>query len=437
MSNDSQQTRHDPFQAWRYPAFGQYAVGSALVQVGAAAQSTAISWEMWVRTGDAFALGMVALVLALPMLVGTIPAGFLADRLDRRWLVLASMVGTTITSLLLAAVSYARGDIYLIYLLLFLDASSLTLGRPARTAFQTQLVPREAFENAMKWRSTLFQISAVAGPAIGGLLLTTHRTVPYFFAASTSILFMVFLLVMRVRPSTRTGEPMTLKSVLAGAEFIFQHKTLLAAVSLDLFAVLLGGAVYLLPIYAKNILDIGETGHGLLRAAPAVGALIMGLTLAILPPMRNSGRNMLLAVAGFGVATIVFGLSRNPWLSWAMLFLTGALDNISVVVRHTLVQLITPDHMRGRVSAANTIFIGSSNELGGLESGVVARLTTPTISVVSGGIGTVIVVVAVGLLAPTLRRVGLLSEEAEASRKRLEQGPPAPPPPPPASQAAP
>ncbi len=407
--------KHDPYAAWRHAPFRKFAFASALVQIGAGAQMTAIGYEVYDRTGSALSVGWTAAMLAMPMLFLTIPAGVLADKLNRKRLILLSMVGTTATSLALAAVSFLRGPVWAMYLLLLIDATSLTLGRPARTAFQTQLVPRAIFENAMKWRSSLFQISAVAGPAAGGLIFAVWRPAAYLFAASTSVSFMVSLTLIHERPFAMSRERTSLASALAGAKFIFRHKMLLAALSLDLFAVLLGGAVYLMPIYAKDILGIGEIGHGILRAAPAVGALAMGLLLAHLPPMKHSGRNMLLAVAGFGVATIVFGLSRNPILSWVMLFLTGALDNISVVVRHTLVQMITPDHMRGRVSAANTIFIGSSNELGGVESSVVARAFTPTISVVAGGIGTILVVGVTAMVSKSLRRVGVLSETAEAA----------------------
>ena len=199
--------------------------------------------------------------------------------------------------------------------------------------------------------------------------------------------------------------------VFEGLAFLKTRPIILAAITLDLFAVLFGGAVYLLPIYAKDILGIGETGLGILRAAPAVGAFCTALLLAHLPPMKHAGRNLLLAVAGFGIATIVFGIARTPALAWAMLFLTGAFDNVSVVVRHTLVQSQTPDEMRGRVSAVSSVFIGSSNQLGGFESGLVARLFSPTVSVVSGGIGTLIVVALTGGLVPSLRKLRRLTEK--------------------------
>ena len=209
------------------------------------------------------------------------------------------------------------------------------------------------------------------------------------------------IFTLTLQPSPSSAGRMTLAAVWAGVEFVCGRKLLLAPISLDLFAVLLGGAVYLLPVYARDILHVGEHGLGWLRAAPAVGAFVMAILLAHLPPMRKAGQTMLCAVAGFGAATIIFGLSHCFWLSWAMLCLTGALDNISVVVRHTLIQLHTPDHMRGRVSAVNSIFIGSSNEVGGLESGLVAQFVTPAFSVISGGIGTLLVVAIWALAFPT------------------------------------
>jgi MFS family permease len=207
----------------------------------------------------------------------------------------------------------------------------------------------------------------------------------------------------------RVGQA-SFQSLLAGLKFVSQARLILIVITLDLFAVLLGGAVYLLPIFAQDILKVGATGFGWLQAAPAAGAFCMAICLAYLPPMKRAGRNLLLAVAGFGVATIIFGLSTSFWLSFAMLFLTGLFDNISMVIRHTLMQLLTPDQMRGRVSAVTTIFIGASNELGGLESGVVARWFGPVFSVVSGGIGTIVVVALTALVSPQLRTFGALHE---------------------------
>jgi MFS family permease len=218
------------------------------------------------------------------------------------------------------------------------------------------------------------------------------------------------LLFVTLRPGERIKEPATLKTLLAGIHFVTRNQIILATISLDLFAVLLGGATYLLPIYATSILHVGAVGFGWLRAAPAFGAFLMGMFIAHLPPMKKAGRTLLWAVAGFGIATIIFGLSTSFWLSLVMLFLTGAFDNISVVVRHTLVQVLTPDDMRGRVSAVNNVFIGASNELGGWESGLTAQIFGPKVSVVGGGIGTILVVLATAVIWPAVRRFGSLHD---------------------------
>jgi MFS family permease len=415
MSDPNASRKHSPYEAFSHRSYLLYTVGSTLVHVGAAAQAVAVALEVHARVGGdlqdkSLYLGLVALMGAIPMLVGTLPAGFLADHFDRKRLTMFSMLGATLTSFLLMVVSYCQGPLYLLYLLLLLDATALTLGRPARAAMAPMLVPAEILENAMKWRSTMFQLAAAIGPAVGGFVAAWHLPATYIFAGCSSIVFLLLLPKIRLPEVRRAKTGMSLKNVASGARFIFRNRIILAAISLDLFAVLLGGAVALLPIFAKDILQVGDVGLGWLRAGPAIGALSMGLILAHMPPMKHAGRNMLLAVAGFGAATVVFGFSQNYWLSLAMLILTGALDNISVVVRHTLIQLLTPDEMRGRVSAANTIFIGSSNELGGFESGALARLTSPVFSVVFGGIGSIVVVAVTTAWSKGLRRVGRLED---------------------------
>jgi len=402
---------HDPYAAFRVPQLWQYMLGNMLLFMGMGAQGLAIGWEVYQRTGQAFALGLVGGVQAIPMILLSLPAGYLADRFDRKALCVVCLCGVAACSLGLAWLSACHGPIGWMYLLLLLDATMATLGRPARAAIFPMLTPPDVFENAMKWRTSLDQISAVGGPAVGALILVWSLPGVYIANAACALLVIGLLLAMRIQTGPSTAGSMSLATVLGGLHFVRGREVLLATMSLDLFAVLLGGATYLLPLYAKDILHVGAAGLGWLRAAPAVGAFVMAILLAHLPPMKRAGRAMLLAVFGFGVATIVFGLSHHFWLSWAMLCLTGALDNVSVVVRHTLVQLLTPDHMRGRVSAVNAIFIGSSNEIGGFESGTVARFFTPTISVVAGGIGTLVIVLLWAGLFPNLRRYGALSEE--------------------------
>lgn len=381
-----------------------------LALIGTRIQSIAIAWEIYQRTGQALSLGLVALVQALPVIGFALPAGYLADRFRRRHLLLLSLVGMTLTSLGLAVLSYTEGSITFMFGLLFLDTTAVTLGRPARMAIVPQLVPNAIFANAIAWYTSLVQIASVVGPALGGFVVAVNVPLAYVLAAVSSVLSIVTFLGIELPPGPKEVERPSLRTVLAGIEFVRNNRLILTIISLDLFAVLLGGAVYLLPIYAKDILKVGATGFGWLEAAPAAGAFCMAILLAHLPPMQRAGRTLLLAVGGFGLATIVFGLSTSFGLSWAMLFLTGALDNISIVVRHTLIQLLTPDSMRGRVSAVSSIFVSASNEFGGFESGLVAHWLGPVFSVVSGGIGTIVVVMITALAAPELLSFGALQD---------------------------
>jgi len=413
---------HDPYAAFRVSAYRRYMIAQMLVQIGTAGQGLAIGWEIYTRTNNALLLGLVGLVQAVPMLLFTLPAGYLADTFDRRRLILLSMVGTCLGSVGLAAFSYWHGSIWMMYGLLFMDSTAMRLGWPARAALLPALVPREVFENAIKWRTSLGQISGMVGPVVGGFVLAWWLPGAYLLSAASTVVFMFVLAVLPIAPTVRAPRGRMVRQVIEGIEFVWRQKLLLGAISLDMFGVLLGGAVYLLPVFARDILDLSGTGLtpqralGWLRSAPAAGALIMALSLAHLPPIRKAGRALLLAVAGFGVATIIFGFSKSFWLSMAMLFLTGVFDNVSVVIRQTLVQLITPDEMRGRVSAVNAIFIGSSNDLGGFESGLVAKWTSAWVSVVSGGIGTLVVVLAWSGLFPRLRQFGSLTGiEAQAA----------------------
>ena len=417
---------HDPYSALRIELFRNYLIASSLVSMGTAAQGLAIGWEVYDRTGEALALGLVGLVQAIPMLLFTLPAGYLADVYDRRKLMMLSLAGATLTSLGLAAFSYCELSVNWMYGLLFLDATMLRMGGPARSAIMPLLVPEEEFENAVKWRTSLQQITGIGGPALGGFIIAYNIQTAYVLSAVSSLAFIVFLFGMQLPAAARSARGQMIEQVAEGLRFVWNKKILLGASSLDLFAVLLGGAVYLLPIFAREIVDLAPVGLepeealGWLRAAPAAGACVMALLMAHLPPMQKAGRTLLLCVAGFGAATIVFGLSQNFWLSMAVLALTGAFDNVSMVVRHVVSQMSTPNHMRGRVSAVNSIFIGSSNEIGGFESGLVAQLYNPVVSVVSGGIGTLVVVLAWSGLFPSLRTLGSLAE-LSAQRKKEEE----------------
>lgn len=407
--------RHDPYGALRVTLFRRFLIVRLLVSIGTAAQSLAVGWEIYDRTSQALSLGLVGLVQAIPMLLLTLPAGYLADVFDRRILMILSLVGATFTSLGLALASWSQAPIAWVYLLLLLDSTSLRLGWPAATAILPLLIPERLLENAIKWRTSTIHIAIISGPAIGGFLISSNPQSVYLLSAFFSTIFVVFLWTIRLPSATRIRRGDMFGQVLESLRFVCQRKLILGAASLDLFAVLLGGAVYLLPIFSKEIIELGhlnlkpEQALGWLRAAPAFGALVMAILIAYLPPMRRSGSILLWSVAGFGLATIAFGLSRNFWFSLLMLAFVGAFDNVSMVIRQVVVQLVTPNEMRGRVSAVNSIFVSSSNELGGFESGVVAQAFNPITSVVSGGIGTLVVVAMWAKLFPSLRRLKSLS----------------------------
>ena len=398
---------HDPYAAFRFNAYLYYAAGNLISVTGRAMLAVAVGWEIFQRTRSAMALGMVGLVQALPVILFAIPAGHVADRFSRKKVLMVTQLFSALGSVGLVIVSKDRAPVAWMFVLLFATACARTFNWAARGSFLPNLVPGRAFPNAVAWNSNAFQIGSVVGPAVGGFLVAWFGFPPvYGFDAFCGFAF--FLLLIPITAGQPPSRPATngIHELFSGIHFVWKTKIILATITLDLFAVLLGGATALLPVFAADILHCGSIGLGWLRAAPSIGAVIMGLVIAHLPPMRSAGKTLLWAVAGFGVATVVFGLSKSFWLSMAMLFLTGAFDNVSVVVRHTLVQLLTPDVMRGRVSAVNNVFIGSSNELGAFESGVTAAWFGPVISVVAGGVGTVLVVLAAMRLWPALGGLG-------------------------------
>jgi hypothetical protein len=389
-----------------------FAIGYVSSMIGQQMQSVAIGWELYERTGSAMVLGIVGLVQAVPIILLTLPAGQVADWFNRKHVVLMAELLMVLSSLGLAVLSYTQGAISLFYACLLLSGVARAFNQPAMSALLPSLVPTKAFSNAVTWKSSGFQIASMVGPALGGLVIALLHSATLVYVLNVVLAFTCFgfIAMIAAKPSVSSTKATTLKSLGAGISFVWQTKVILAAIALDLFAVLLGGATTLLPIFAKDILHVGPTGLGWLRAAPAIGAFSMALIIAHLPPMQRAGKTMLWAVAGFGLATIIFGISRSFWLSLLMLMLTGAFDNISVVVRHTLVQLRTPDYMRGRVSAVSSVFIGTSNELGGFESGLAAALFGPVVSVVGGGIGTIAVVLVIAQLWPQIRRLGSLQD---------------------------
>jgi MFS family permease len=434
MPGGSESAGHDPYSALRYSAFRRYIAGVTLSELGQQMRSATIGWEVAIRSSrPALALSLVGLLGAAPVILLALPAGHLADTVDRKKLTIAALLLGAISSIGLAVVSFLHAPLFLMFAILLLASTIAAIGGPAQSTLRAQIVPIELFSNATTWTSSCFQIASMVGPALAGGIIAIQSvhlrdkilpTLPlaYLFDAVCGLAFVALLSDIRLRPAQLKTETASLKTLLAGIRFVRINNIILATITLDLFAVLLGGATYLLPIYAKDVLKVGAVGFGWMRAAPAIGALGMGLLVAHLPPMKKAGRNLLFAVTGFGLATIIFGLSKSFTLSLIMLFLTGAFDNISVVVRSTLVQVLTPDAMRGRVSAVNNVFIGASNELGGFESGLTAQLFGPIWSVVAGGIGTILVVLAVNTIWPQVRRFGSLADARPAEDEALPRG---------------
>ena len=392
--------------------FVLYLVARFVASLGQQMLTVAVGWELYERTRSSLALALVGLTQMVPMILFTLPAGHLADNLNRKHIILSTTFFASASSLGLTLVSIGHAPVGWIYACLFLAGSARTLLWPASSAFLPQLVSRQLFARAVTWNTGSFHLSSVLGPAAGGFLIAVTHRAATVYAINAAAVLICFALILPVRSQAVriTPEKMTFASLVAGFRFVFGSRVILGIITLDLFAVLLGGATALLPVYAKDILGVGPSGLGLLQAALPVGSLLSAAVIAHVPPFRKAGRALLWAVAGFGLATIVFGLSRSFWVSLTALAVCGATDNVSVVVRHTLVQLLTPDEKRGRVSAVNSLFIGTSNELGGFESGIVAYWLGPVFSVVSGGIGTILVVLVVAMVWPEIRKYGRLGE---------------------------
>jgi len=407
MSDSTAPQPHDPYQAFRFRDYRFFAAGNLLSVIGRQMVAVAIGWEVYQRTHSASMLGYVGLVLALPVILFAIPAGQAADRYSRKRIQLVTQLLTSLSSIGLVVWSCHHAGFAWLFTLLFLSGISRTFSWAARGPFMTNLVPADVLGNAVTWNSSIFQGASVVGPALGGMLLAVLGF-PFIYGLDAFFALSFFALLLPISYRQENGKPSSQGwgGLFSGIRFVFDTKIILATITLDLFAVLFGGATALLPIFADQILHCGPIGLGWLRAAPSIGAVAMGLLLAYLPPMKRAGRSMLFSVAWFGIGTIVFGLSKSFPLSMAALALTGAVDTISVIVRHTLVQLLTPDTMRGRVSAVNNVFIGTSNELGAFESGITAAWFGPVISVVGGGIVTILVVLAAMKTWPQVMTLG-------------------------------
>jgi MFS family permease len=424
--SDTEQQGTNATTAWQSREFRFYSAARLVGIMGAEAQAVGVAWQVYQITHSALALGYTGLALFIPGLFFVLPAGHVADRYDRRTIILTcySVQAIATAALLWLALHGAR-NIWVIYSILFVIGAGRCFSGPAASALVPTLVPKEHFVNAVTWGATVFQIANATGPMIGGLLFTVSLThvfggrfasfngapLVYSFTLLGLLLFISFFSVIKPRGAAEK-RGFTVETMLAGLRYVIATRLLLGSISLDLFAVLLGGAASLMPIFASDVLHSGANGLGLLRAMPSLGALAVSLTLLVQPIKRRAGKTMLVCVGIFGAATIVFGLSRNIVLSCAALVIIGATDMISVVVRSSILQLATPPEMRGRVSSINWLFIGVSNEVGEYESGLTAHWWGAVRAVVIGGIASMAVTGGWSIFFPALRHADRLTADS-------------------------
>ncbi|MBB3914118.1 MFS transporter [Rhizobium fabae] len=398
-----------PGSVLRHPGYLNFAASRVFSSLSFQSVAIAMGWMIYDQTHSALALGLVGFCQFLPMAVLTFVVGHVADRFDRRRIGLACQLIEAVTALVLAVATWQQwltpaGILAAVTVL----GAVVAFERPTMAALLPNIVPASMLQKAVATSTSMMQTALIIGPSLGGLLYGLNPVAPFAMAAVLFAAASFNVISIRMQWSPAKREPVTLASVFAGVSFIRSRPVMLGTISLDLFAVLLGGATALLPMFARDILHAGPWGLGLLRAAPAIGALAMSIVLARRPLETNVGRKMLVAVAVFGVATIVFSLSTNIALSVAALLVVGASDTVSVVVRSSLVQLLTPDEMRGRVSAVNSLFIGTSNQLGEFESGMMAAALGPVATGIVGGLGTIVVVMLWMRLFPDLTKVKTL-----------------------------
>lgn len=408
-------TKTNPYAVFKVPEFGYFIAARFFLTIAIQMQSVIVGWQVYSITKNVFALGMIGLTEAIPFIITSFFSGHVADSFDRRkiikWATLFFMLGTvalfsfTLDSVQIVAL-YGASPIFCIIVLVGISRGFLS---PAVPSLLTQIVPRELYPNSAAWNTTVWHVGAIAGPAMAGVIYGFYGpsmaygiNVLFLFLA----LFFFSFITHRPLPAKEVGESLK-QSLTVGIKFVFSNQIILGALSLDLFAVLFGGAVAMLPAIADRILHVGPEALGVLRAAPAAGAVIMALFLAYHPPLKNSGIKLLWSVVAFGICTLFFALSTNFYLSFFLLVLTGAFDNVSVIIRHTILQLMTPDQMRGRVSSVNSIFIGSSNEIGAFESGLAAQLLGLVPSIIFGGAMTIVIVALVAKLSPALKKLSL------------------------------
>jgi MFS family permease len=416
--------KHDAYAALRYREFRYFIFARFFTTIAIQMQSVIVGWQVYSMTRDPFSLGLIGLSEAIPFLGLSFFSGHIADIFNRRKIILISMLIYIACAILLLSFTNKLSFVLTvygtlpIYIVIALTGFARSFLYPAQTAFMSQLVPRDLYANSSTWNSTTWHIAAVSGPAIGGLVYGFFGITAAYVMVGIFILsgfFFFFSIKSKVMPVREFHESL-LHSLSAGIRFVYKTQVLFGALMMDMLAVLFGGATAMLPVFAAEVLFVGPQGLGFLRAAPAAGAVIMALFLAYNPPVKNSGRKLFISVAGFGVCIILFALSKNFYLSLFLLALSGVFDNISVIIRHTIMQIFTPDHMRGRVAAVNSIFIGSSNEIGSFESGLAARLLGLVPSVIFGGGMTLLITSITAKVAPALRKMELREKLKEAEK---------------------
>lgn len=414
MNNSIPEIKHDPFAALRIKEFLFFMCTRFFLTLAIQMQSVIIGWQIYQYTKDVLALGLIGLAEAIPFIIVSLVSGHIADTFNRKHIIIlfTSLLIICTSTLLYFSLEtstviqkYGITPFFIVIGFIGVIRGFLAASFPA---FMAQIVPRAIYTNSSTWNSTIWHVASVIGPATAGFICAISFTIAYEVNIVLIIIAVLSFLFISSKPLPIKEKKESLKeSLSAGIKFVFGHQLILGALTLDLFAVLFGGAIAMLPAYADKILHVGAVELGLLRAVPAFGAVVMALIIVYKPPTKNAGRNLLLSVGAFGIATILFGISTNFYLSLFFLFLTGAFDNVSVVIRHTILQLSTPDGMRGRVSAVNSIFIGSSNEIGAFESGVAASAMGLKASVVFGGLMTILIVAVTGKIAPKLRKLNL------------------------------
>ena len=413
----------DPYAALRFKEFNIFLLVRFVLVFGWSMQFIVIEWEVYSLTKDPLSLGVIGLMEIIPAFTMALFAGHIVDQKEKRNLLLLCIATFSIISFGLFLLTWptivsgwtTQTILYCIYFLVFFGGFLRSFFGPTIFSLVALIVPKKAYPNAATWNSSTWQMASVLGPATGGFLIGwigVHWSLCIIFA----LIILSFIILLQIKRKTilnpKIGEPV-IESLKEGVRFVFKTKAILGAITLDMVAVLFGGAIALLPIFAQDILKVGSEGFGVLRAAPAVGAFLTMLITAYLPISKNAGMKLLAAIFGFGVCIIVFGLSTIFWVSVLALFFSGVTDGVSMVVRQTILQLKTPDHMRGRVASVNSMFVGSSNELGAFESGITAKLMGTVTAVVFGGTMTLITVVTTGIVSPSFRKLDLTKDLEE------------------------